>query len=126
MAYGYTISGIHKLYSPSWIDSSALYHVMNSPLARDNFIRDFMISLPLEFLKVMTWSALFLEVTFIPLGCFIHTRKWFWIAHLFLHAGVLTLINFIDFMVGVFMIHIFTYDPDWFALCENRQKVKVE
>jgi len=126
MAYGYTISGIHKLYSPSWIDSSALYHVMNSPLARDNFIRDFMISLPLEFLKVMTWSALFLEVTFIPLGCFIHTRKWFWIAHLFLHAGVLTLINFIDFMVGVFMIHIFTYEPDWFALCENRQKVKVE
>lgn len=32
MAAGYSFSGYMKLHSPSWIDGSAIYHVLNNPL----------------------------------------------------------------------------------------------
>ena len=40
MAAGYTFSGVAKLSSPSWIDGTALWHVLHNPLARDGLARD--------------------------------------------------------------------------------------
>jgi hypothetical protein len=34
MAAGYTFSGIVKLASPSWVDGTAFWHVVQNPLAR--------------------------------------------------------------------------------------------
>jgi hypothetical protein len=115
MGLGYTISGLHKLQCPSWIDGTALIHILNSPIARDNFIRDFVISLPPIFLKLNTWFSLGLEISFLPLGMFYHTRLLFWMTYMIFHVGILFLINFTDLTIGVMMIHFFTFDPQWLS-----------
>jgi len=112
MASGYTVSGIHKLWSPSWLDGTALYHVLNSPLARDNIIRDTLLMFP-EFLRLMTWFSLFLEISFLPLGLFIRTRFIYWITYVMFHLGIIVLINFTDLTLGVLMIHLITFEPWW-------------
>lgn len=112
MALGYTISGIHKLQCPSWIDGSALTHVLNSMLARDNCIRDLLLKFPF-IVQINTLFSLVAEIMFLPLGLFYYTRKWFWLFFLFLHIGILTVINFTDLTLGVLMIHLFTFDNRW-------------
>ncbi|MDH5656230.1 MAG: DCC1-like thiol-disulfide oxidoreductase family protein, partial [Spirochaetia bacterium] len=114
MAAGYTISGIHKLGSPSWIDGSAVLHLLHNPLARDTFIRGFILEAPVWFFNVLSWSALFLEIAFLPLAAFRKTRWIAWTGIVFMHLGILTVVNFADLTAGVLMIHLFTVDPLWF------------
>lgn len=113
MGLGYTISGIHKLGCPSWLDGSALKHVLNSPLARDNFLRDWLVSSPEIVLKIATWLSLFMEISFLPFGMFYYMRPIYWFAYVGFHIGILALINFSDLTIGVTMIHIFTFDSNW-------------
>lgn len=113
MAMGYTASGLHKVYSPSWIDGTALRHVLEGPLARNNFMVDLLLASPPILLKMMTWISLTLEIAFLPLGVFWHTRFWFWMIYIFFHLGIISVINFTDLTLGVFMIHLFTFESRW-------------
>lgn len=113
-ALGYTISGLHKLQSPSWIDGSALRHVLQSPLSRDNALCHHLLNMHSLVLQISTWGSLFAEIAFLPLGLFYHTRKLFWFAFLALHLGVLLVVNFTDLTMGVLMMHLFLFDPRWF------------
>lgn len=108
MALGYTVSGLHKLQCPSWLDGTALTHVLQSPLARDNFLVTWLLQSSM--LKLLTWSSLFLEITFLPLGCFYYTKNLYWFMYLGFHLGILMTINFVDLTLGVLMIHVFTFD----------------
>ena len=113
MAAGYLFSGLHKfMVSPSWVDGTALQHVMESCLARDNILRDMMVQMPLV-LKFSTWFSLFLEIAFLPIGVFYYTRLPFWFIYLGFHLGILMLINFTDLTIGVMMIHLMTFDWRW-------------
>lgn len=123
MALGYTVSGIHKLWSPSWIDGSALYHVLNSPIARDNILRDTMVEFP-GFLKIMTWISLFLEISFLPLGMFRNTRFTYWVIYIFFHIGIMLLVNFTDLTLGVLMIHFVTFEPRWIRKTITKTKTE--
>lgn len=116
MALGYTISGIHKLQCASWIDGSALLHVLESLLARDNNLVNFMIELMKNypwFLKLNTWASLVLEISFLPLGIFDRLRFVYWISFIVMHIGIMCLIDFTDLTLGVLMIHLFTFDKRW-------------
>ena len=113
-ALGYTISGLHKLQSPSWVDGSALRHVLQSPLSRDNVLCHHLLDMHPLVLQISTWASLFVEITFLPLGIFYHTRKPYWFAFLALHLGVLLVINFTDLTMGVLMMHFFLLDLRWF------------
>lgn len=113
-ALGYTISGLHKLQSPSWLDGSALHHVLRSPLSRDNALCHFLLNTNPLVLQVSTWASLLVEITFLPLGLFYHTRKFYWLAFLALHLGVLMVVNFTDLTLGVLAMHFFLLDPRWF------------
>jgi len=116
MAAGYTCSGLHKLLvSPSWVDGTGLQHVLESPIARDNILRDTLVQYP-TFLKYNTWFSLFLEISFLPLGVFYHTRLPFWLIYMGFHIGILFLINFTDLTLGVMMIHLFTFDWEWTSM----------
>ncbi|XWV26337.1 hypothetical protein QJ857_gp0737 [Tupanvirus soda lake] len=113
MTIGYTISGIHKLQCPSWIDGTAMYHILSSVLARDNFMVNTFLALPMIIIKFATWFSLAAEILFLPLGVFYHTRKWYWLIFITIHLGILCLINFTDLTLGVIMIHIFTFEYRW-------------
>ncbi len=112
ISLGYTISGIHKLGSPSWIDGTAIYHVLNNPLARDTQLREWLIQFP-EFLKVCTWVSLFLEITYLPFALNRKTRPLIWTAMVGMHLGILITIDFADLTAGVLMFHLFVFDNRW-------------
>lgn len=113
MALGYTISGVHKLQCPSWIDGSALRHVFSGVLARDNYLVSGLLNSNPIFLRLLTWSSLILEISFLPLGLFDRLQKWSWLAFMGLHLGILATVNFTDLTLGVLMIHLFTFNSCW-------------
>jgi predicted DCC family thiol-disulfide oxidoreductase YuxK len=113
MAVAYSYSGYSKLISPSWMDGTALSHVLSNPLARDTVVRTSMLALPALWLKAATWTALFLELAFAPLALFRRLRPFLWLAMVSLHLGLLVLVNFSDLTIGMLLLHFFTFDPAW-------------
>lgn len=118
----YSISGIDKAMAPSWIDGSAITHLLNNPLARDYFIRDLLLSTPELFRQILTWSALVLEIGFALLVIFSKTRIIAWFMIMAMHLGILIIVDFPDLTLGVIMIHLFTFDARWFKT-EDKQRV---
>ena len=115
MAVGYTFSGLDKLLSsPSWRDGTAMVHLVDNPLARPGPLRDLFLSMPAWVHKTFTYAALALEVLFLPLCLTRATRLVAWTAMLGMHLGLLTLVDFADLTFGMVMLHLFTFDPDWF------------
>lgn len=114
MAAGYTVSGWIKLASPSWMDGTAFHHLLTNPLARPGFARDVLLSLPTSVHAGLTWSALAMEILFLPL-CFFRTGRLIaWTAMIAMHLGILVTVDFADLSFGMVMIHLFTFDPRWF------------
>jgi len=113
MSLAYTYSGYTKLISPSWLDGSALSRVLSNPLARDTFLRTFLLGLPPWILKAATWSGFTLELSFSPLALFRKVRPLLWLAMICMHLGLLVLVNFSDLTAGMLILHFFTFDPAW-------------
>jgi hypothetical protein len=113
MAVGYSYSGVVKLAAPSWIDGTALWHVLNNPLARDGVLRDAVLRLPMSVFGFMTWSALALEVLFLPLTLWRRTRPVAWAAMAAMHVGIVGVVSFADLSLGMLMLHLFTFDHAW-------------
>ncbi|MEJ6561330.1 MAG: DCC1-like thiol-disulfide oxidoreductase family protein [Akkermansiaceae bacterium] len=123
LALGYTFSGWTKLASPSWIDGSAILHILENPLARPSSFRDLVMSLPEGLLKAATWGALAAELLYLPLTFFRKSRPWIWLGLLLMHLGLIVLIDFADLSLGMVMIHLFTFDPKW--LPTKKQPVRI-
>lgn len=113
MAIGYTFSGGVKLFSPSWIDGSALLHLVNNPLARPGVFRDLFLGLPELGWRLLTWGGLAMEILFLPLSFHRSTRPLAWSAMLSMHLGILLIVDFADLSFGMVMVHLFTFDPEW-------------
>jgi predicted DCC family thiol-disulfide oxidoreductase YuxK len=118
MSLGYFYSGLVKLYSPSWIDGSAVARVLANPLARPGFIRQLVLTLPSGFLRMGTWGALGLELSFGPLALFRRARPWIWSAMLLLQLGLFILISFPDLTAGMVILHLFTFDCAWIPMVQ--------
>lgn len=113
LALGYTFSGWTKLSSPSWIDGTAITHVLQNPLARPGFFRDFLLDSPALLLQLATWGALAAELLFLPLFLHRKTRPYIWLALIGMHLSLILLIDFADLSFGMLMIHLFIFDPKW-------------
>ena len=113
LATGYTYSGFYKLFSPSWTDGSALLHLANNPLARPGLLRDLLLALPENFLKLLTWGALLGEILALPLSFHRRGRLLSWLWLMGMHLGILMVVDFADLTFGMVMIHLFTFDPAW-------------
>jgi hypothetical protein len=116
MAVGYTFSGVVKLMSPSWVDGTAFWHVVNNPLARDSWFRDITVSSPMWIFRGLTWGALALETLFLPLALWRVTRPVAWASMVGMHVGIIALVSFADLSAGMLMLHAFTFDPRWTAM----------
>ncbi len=123
MSLAYTYSGYTKLASPSWVDGSALGRVLANPLARATALRIFLLGFPPLLLKIATWSALALELSFAPLALFRRLRPLIWLAMVGLHLGLVLLVNFSDLTVGMLIVHFFTLDPAWIPSPRPRGEV---
>lgn len=113
MGAAYSYSGYTKLISPSWQDGSAITRVLESPLARVSPLRDFLLSLPEQFLQLLTYATLGLEILALPLAFIARLRPWLWLSLVGLHLGILATVAFADLSIGMLLIHLFTFDPGW-------------
>jgi hypothetical protein len=111
LGLGYTLSGLHKLGSPSWGDGTALRHVLELPLARDTWLRSALLSLPDWAFAGMTWGALAAEITALPLFLFRVTRRPAWAALIAMQLGILCLLDFADLTAGMLLFHAFVFEP---------------
>ena len=115
LAVGYTYSGLWKLASPSWVDGSALRHVLHNPLARPWPTREWLLALPGVALVALTYAALAAEITFAPLALSRRLRPLLWTAATIGHLIVLALLDFADLTLGVLLVHAYTFEPAWLA-----------
>lgn len=113
MSIGYTISGFDKFQSPSWRNGTAIFHLLENPLARDWWLRELFLQAPEFVLKLKTWGVLFIEMAFLPLALLKATRKWIWLLMIGMHLGILMIVDFADLTLGMLMIHWFTFDANW-------------
>jgi predicted DCC family thiol-disulfide oxidoreductase YuxK len=111
----YLTSGIDKLGSPSWLDGSAILHLLHNPLARDWVWREFLLTLSPSLISWLTWGTLALEIGFVVLCIFRKARALAWMLIMSMHLGILSLVSFADLTFGMLMIHFFTFDPRWFG-----------
>jgi hypothetical protein len=116
LAAGYTYSGLVKLGSPSWLDGTALAHVLRNPLARPNAVREAMLALPAPALAALTWSALAAELAALPLSLWRVGRALAWVSLVGLQLGILSVVSFADLTAGMLLAHLFVLDPDWWPL----------
>lgn len=119
MAVAYSYSGCMKLSSPSWIDGTALAEVLQNPLARPTFLREWILAAPMPLLQVATWSALALEVFFAPMALFKPLRPPIWLAMVGMHAGLLILVDFADLTLGMVFIHMLTVPSRWLLVADD-------
>jgi len=113
MATGYTFSGLWKLDSPSWVNGTAFFHLIDNPLARPGWVRDLALAAPSWVHAVMTWVAVAAEVLFLPLCVWRRGRLIAWLGMIGMHLGILLVVDFADLTLGMLMLHLFTFDPRW-------------
>lgn len=112
MAVAYTWSGVTKLVSPSWAQGEALGLVLTGPLARPAPWVAWLTAVPL-LPKLLTWGTLALETLYAPLALWRRGRAVAWLAMVGLHLGIVLTIQFAELSLGMLLIHLFTFDPDW-------------
>jgi len=116
MAAGYTADGLDKLLtSPSWRDGTAIIQLINNPSTRPGPLGALFVALPSWVHHAASWSVLAIQVLFVPLCLTRKTRLVAWTLMLGVHVGVLAVVDFAHLAFGMVMLHMFTFDPDWFG-----------
>ncbi len=110
---GYTYSGLMKLTAPSWVHGEAMGMLATNPLARDWFVRDLLLALPGPLLRGITWFALAGEILALPLCLFKRGRIVAWTWMLAMHLGIVLVVDFADLTMGMILVHLFVFDPEW-------------
>jgi hypothetical protein len=124
MSLAYTLSGIDKLSSPSWIDGTGFHKLLSNPLVRDTAFVDLLRAQTLTFHEGITFLILFAELLFFPLTLFRFTRAFAWGVMVFIHFGIIALMNITDLSVAMLMIHVFTFDISWLRPFNNYRMKK--
>ena len=120
LGLGYTLSGLHKLGSPSWRDGTALHHVLELPLARDTALRAWVLALPAGVFAVLTYGALLAELSALPLFAVRATRPFAWCGLVAMQLGILCLLDFADLTLGILLFHAFLWDSRWVEYLPRR------
>jgi hypothetical protein len=115
----YTYSGLTKLTSPSWLDGTAMWHVLENPLARPGPLRELSLGQP-ALLEVASYGALGLELLALPLALWRPARPFLWLALLCMHLGLLVTVDFADLSLGMLVTHLFLFDPQWTRASRGR------
>jgi len=113
LALAYSYSGYTKLLSPSWVSGAAISYVLENPLARDHFLRDWLQLLPNGVLSALTWGVMWVELLFAPLALFRALRPVLWGVMFCVQVGFLCILNFADLTLPMLLFHLLTFNPQW-------------
>ncbi len=113
LALGYSVSGLFKLVSPSWIEGHAIKDSINWIWSRDYFYTKFYSGLPDYLMNFVTWGSLLAELLFLPLSIFKFARPITWLALTLMQLNILLLLDIMDLTLGVLIFHFFVFDANW-------------
>jgi predicted DCC family thiol-disulfide oxidoreductase YuxK len=125
LALCYSHSGWTKLASPSWVAGDTIRLVLENPLARDHFLRDWMLATPPILLRSLTWFVLVVELLFALLVLSARLRPWLWLAMLLVQLGFLLCLDFADLTFPMLLVHLLAFDPKWVARLESQEPAVV-
>jgi predicted DCC family thiol-disulfide oxidoreductase YuxK len=116
MAVGYTADGLDKLLTdPGWRDGTAFMQNARSPAQGHGPLGDMFIAMPSWVHQAAAWSVLAIEVLFVPLCLARRTRLVAWTLTLGMQICILAVVDLDHLAFGMVMLHMFTFDPDWFG-----------
>lgn len=115
LSVAYTYSGYTKIFSPSWMDGSAIETVLHNPLARDHFFNTMMHAIPSVILQMLTWTVMFVELLFLFFALWEPTRKIVWFVMLVAQFGFLITFDFADLTFPMILFHLLTFDRNWLS-----------
>jgi hypothetical protein len=107
----YGTSGLTKLTynDSSWVDGSALFHVVNDSVFRRLWYGD-AFSEPSLALRIGTHASLFLELA-APVLVWFHRGRWLvWVMSLTMHAIALVFLNLLEVSVHLLVFHVLLVD----------------
>ena len=113
MVIGYTISGVHKLSSPMWLEGKAVLNLIGDPISKPTFLANILVDLPWFLVSCLTYSVIAIELLFLPLCLIKALRLWVWLSALVIHIAILLTMGFIDLTASLIIIHLFTFDRRW-------------
>lgn len=113
MSLSYTLSGIDKLFSPSWVDGSAINKLLYSPLARDSYLVDILSNQSSYILMGVTYIVLLAELLFFPFALFSKIKPVVWTLMVLIHIGIIILMNISDIAICMLIVHVFTFNSAW-------------
>ena len=123
LAAGYAFGGTVKLLTPSWIDGTAVWHVLHGPLVRPTWLRDMALVIPVDVLAWATREVMALELLFLPLVLWRFTRPLIWLAMCLVQLGLLAVVGDADLALVMLLMHAFTFDARWLARLQQRKGV---
>lgn len=113
MSLSYTMSGIDKLNSTSWLNGSAVSRLLENPLMRDHSVVQLLSNQPDQALTCISWFILLIELMFFPVALFNSLKPFIWLSMVLLHIGILIFMNMADLSISMLLIHFFTFNPAW-------------
>jgi len=125
LAAHYAYSGATKLDSPAWIDGTALTQALQASFAGQTSLGALVLRLPSELLALATWSALALQLGFLPLVIPRKIRPWPWLALLCAQLGGLALGHLGGAGAGLVMLHLLAFDPGWVKGAAGRRPATI-
>jgi len=72
-----------------------------------------LLALPAGCLRAGTWLVLGLELAFAPLALAPRLRPCAWGLMVGVQLGLLALLDFADLTLGMLVLHLVTFDPEW-------------
>lgn len=113
LAVAYSYSGWTKLFSDAWVEGETVRFVLENPLARDTWLREWLLATPPWLLESITLIILYVELLFAPLALIRQLRAWLWGIMLVVQLGFLALLNFADLTTPMLLLHLLTFNPRW-------------
>jgi predicted DCC family thiol-disulfide oxidoreductase YuxK len=113
LAIAYSYSGWTKLFSDAWVQGETVRWVLENPLARDTWLREWLLATPPWLLESVTQVILYVELLFAPLALIGRLRVWLWGIMLVVQLGFLVLLNFADLTTPMLLLHLLTFEPRW-------------
>ncbi len=121
-AYGY--SGLCKLLSPAWASGEAVPLILAGPLGRGG-LTDALAILPAWIGRALTFSALAVELAYVPLAFVPRARPWLWLATMLLHAGLVATVSIADISLGMMAFHVALFDASWLPARSQRPGYRI-
>jgi predicted DCC family thiol-disulfide oxidoreductase YuxK len=114
-AISFTISGIEKFASPLWRSGEAFGLLLTGPVALDNFLIDFLSSLPMVSVLLLTWVTLYSQLFAVVLVLFSYSRFVLWFVSTALFVAALPILDLLEVLLGMIIFFLFLFDAQWFT-----------